>query len=119
MTAMAGAGAGGPVGRWVRADARLVEELDRLRGRLISLTRFRYRLAREHCEEAVADTLLAWYQELRRHGGLRVDAAYLLTVLHHRALDHKKALHRDKRAAFETVPLAAVEPGSAPGRDRR
>ena len=29
------------------------------------------------------------------------------------ALDHKKALCRDKRAAFETVSLAGVEPGGA------
>ena len=82
-------------------------------GGLISLTRFRYRLAREDCEEIVADTLLAWYHELCRQGGLRIDAAYLLAVLHHRALDHRKALHRAKRAAFETVPMAAVEHGGA------
>jgi DNA-directed RNA polymerase specialized sigma24 family protein len=99
------------VDRRALADARLVEEFDRLWRRLISLARFRYRLAREDCEEIVADALLAWYQELCRHGELRVDAAYLLAVLHHRALDRKKALRRDKRAAFETVPLAAVEPG--------
>jgi RNA polymerase sigma factor (sigma-70 family) len=98
------------VDRRVLADARLVEDFHRLWRRLTSLARFRYRLAHEDCEEVVADTLFAWYQELCRHGGLRVDAAYLATVLHHRALDHKKALRRDKRAAVETVPLAAVEP---------
>jgi DNA-directed RNA polymerase specialized sigma24 family protein len=91
------------------ADARLVEEFDRLWRRLISLARFRYRLAREDCEEIVADTLLAWYQELCRQGGLRIDGAYLRAVLHHRALDHKKAVGRDKRAAYETAPLAAIE----------
>jgi DNA-directed RNA polymerase specialized sigma24 family protein len=111
MTAVAGAGAGGPLDRRALADARLVEEFDRLWRRLVSLARFRYRLAREDCEEIVADTLLAWYQELCRCGELRIDAAYLLAVLHHRALDHKKALRRDKRGAFETVPLAAVEAG--------
>jgi DNA-directed RNA polymerase specialized sigma24 family protein len=111
MTVVRGAEAGVPVDRRALADTRLVEEFDRLWRQLISLARFRYRLAREDCEEIVADTLLAWYQELCRHGALQIDAAYLLVVLHHRALDHKKALRRDKRAAFETVPLAAVEPG--------
>jgi DNA-directed RNA polymerase specialized sigma24 family protein len=113
VTAIVGTEAGGPVDRRALADARLVEGFDRLWRRLISLARFRYRLAPEDCEEVVADTLLAWYQELCRQGGLRIDAAYLRGVLHHRALDYKKALGRDKRAAFETVPLAGVEPGGA------
>jgi DNA-directed RNA polymerase specialized sigma24 family protein len=99
------------------AAARLVDEFDRLWQRLISLARCRYRLAREDCEEIAADALLAWYQELCRHGELRVDAAYLAAVLHHRALDHKKALRRDKRAAVETVSLAAVECGVDPQLD--
>jgi len=113
MTVVCGAEVGGSVDRRALADTRLVEEFDRLWRRLISLARFRYRLAREDCEEIVADTLLAWYQELCRHGGLQIDGAYLLVVLHHRALDHKKAVRRDKRAAFETVPLGAVERGGA------
>jgi RNA polymerase sigma factor (sigma-70 family) len=110
VTAVVAAGAGGPVDRGALAEARLVEEFDRLWRQLISLARFRYRLALEDCEEIVADTLLAWYQELCRQGGLRIDAAYLRAVLHHRALDHKKALSRDQRAALATVPLAAIEP---------
>jgi DNA-directed RNA polymerase specialized sigma24 family protein len=106
-----GASASTGADRRAVANARLVEEFDRLRARLVSLARFRYRLAREDCDEVVADTLLAWYQELCRQDELRIDGAYLVAVLHHRALDHKKALSRDKRAALETVPLAVVEPG--------
>jgi DNA-directed RNA polymerase specialized sigma24 family protein len=107
MSAGPGARVGRPVDRQALADARLVEEFDRLSRRLISLARLRYRLAREDCEEVVADTLLAWYQQLCRQRKLRFDSAYLVAVLHHRALDHKKALRREKRAAVETVPLIA------------
>jgi DNA-directed RNA polymerase specialized sigma24 family protein len=110
MTALSASASGG-ADRRALANARVVEEFDRLRRRLTALARFRYRLAREDCEEIVADTLLAWYQELCRQGELRVDAAYLVAVLHHRALDHKKALRRGKRRAAETVPLTSVEPG--------
>jgi DNA-directed RNA polymerase specialized sigma24 family protein len=109
MTAVISAGVSEPADRQARADARLVDEFDRLRQRLISLARFRYRLAREDCEEIAADALLAWYHELCHHGELRIDAAYLVAVLHHRALDHKKALRREKRAAVQTVPLGVVE----------
>jgi DNA-directed RNA polymerase specialized sigma24 family protein len=102
---------GGGVDRRALAAARLVNEFDALWRQLVSLARFRYRLAREDCEEIVADALLAWYQELCRDGAVRIDAAYLTAVLHHRALDHKKALGRNKRAVLETVPLAAGEGG--------
>jgi DNA-directed RNA polymerase specialized sigma24 family protein len=110
MTAVLSATASAETRQSLAAD-RLVDEFDRIWQRLISLARFRYRLAREDCEEIAADALLAWYQELCRHGELRVDAAYLAAVLHHRALDHKKALSRGKRAAVDTVPLEAVECG--------
>ena len=92
MTAVTSTRAGERADRRALADARLVDEFDRLWQRLVSLARFRYRLAREDCEEIAADALLAWYQELCRHGEVRIDAAYLVAVLHHRALDHKKAL---------------------------
>jgi DNA-directed RNA polymerase specialized sigma24 family protein len=111
MTAVTSTRAGEHADGRALADARLVEEFDRLWQRLVSLARFRYRLAREDCEEIAADALLAWYRELCRHGEVRIDAAYLVAVLHHRALDHKKALRREKRAAVETVPLAGVECG--------
>jgi RNA polymerase sigma factor (sigma-70 family) len=91
------------------AHARLVCEFESLRRRLVGLARFRYRLAREDCEEIAADALLAWYQELCRRGGVCVDAAYLAAVLHHRALDHKKGVSRAKRGAAEVVPMHSVE----------
>jgi DNA-directed RNA polymerase specialized sigma24 family protein len=111
MTELLGVRPGGGVDRRTVAAARIVSEFDALWRRLVSLARFRYRLGWEDCEEIAADTLLAWYQELCRDGAVRIDAAYLTVVLHHRALDHKKALCRNKRAALETVPLAAIAPG--------
>jgi RNA polymerase sigma factor (sigma-70 family) len=91
------------------AHTRLVCEFESLRRRLVGLARFRYRLAREDCEEIAADALLAWYQELCRRDGVRVDAAYLVVVLHNRALDHKKAMSRAKRGASEVVPMHSVD----------
>jgi DNA-directed RNA polymerase specialized sigma24 family protein len=112
MTELLGIRPVGDADRRALAAARLVSEFDALWRRLVSLAGFRYRLGREDCEEIVADTLLAWYQELCRTGAVRIDAAYLMAVLHHRALDRKKALGRNKRAAVETVPLADGDAGN-------
>jgi DNA-directed RNA polymerase specialized sigma24 family protein len=105
------------VDRRAVAAARIVSEFDALWRRLVSFARFRYRLGWEDCEEIAADTLLAWYQELCRDGTVRIDAAYLMVVLHHRALDYKKALGRSKRAALETVPLVGDGGGVDPHLD--
>ena len=95
--------------RGAAAHERLVCEFESLRRRLVGLARFKYRLAREDCEEIAADALLAWYQELCRRGSVRLDAAYLVVVLHNRALDHKKAVSRAKRGAGEVVPMHSVD----------
>jgi DNA-directed RNA polymerase specialized sigma24 family protein len=80
------------------AERRLADEFEGLHRWPVSRARFRYRLARDDCEELAADTLLAWYHELRR-GGVHADAAYLDRVLRNRALDRKRTLSRAMRAA--------------------
>jgi RNA polymerase sigma factor (sigma-70 family) len=97
--------------RWreLLARSRFEREYRPLLRRLASLARLKYRLAWEDCEELAADTLLSFHQELTRGGGVREDGAYLARVLRNRALDHKKALRRDKRSAGETVTLGTVE----------
>jgi len=94
--------------RWAVAEARLAAEFEGLHRWLVSRARFRYRLAREDCEELAADTLLAWYHELCR-GGVHADAAYLDRVLRNRALDRKRTLSRAKRAATDTVYVASMD----------
>lgn len=94
--------------RWQQllARSRFEREYGPLLRQLAVRARFKYRLAWEDCEELAADTLLSFHQELARGGGVREDGAYLARVLRNRALDHKKAVRREKRGAFDTVPLA-------------
>jgi len=91
------------------AEGRLADEFEGLHRWLVARARFRYRLSREDCEELAADTLLAWYHELCRAGGVHADAAYLDRVLRNRALDRKRTLSRAKRAAANTVYLASMD----------
>jgi DNA-directed RNA polymerase specialized sigma24 family protein len=98
----------GVVDRRATVEARLAAGFEPWRRRLVSIARYRYHLTVEDCEEIAADTLLTWYQHLDHDEGVHADGAYLFTVLHNRALDHKKAQARLKRAAA-TVPLTGAE----------